>query len=306
MFDVIPLGVGGALPTPTRHLSGTLVRREGRAVLFDCGEGTQLQLVSGGFARTHLDAICITHLHGDHFYGLPGLLTTLSMLERTDPLTIVGPTGLRAFLDAVPGAGVGSRSYETTVVEVDEGFTGGTVFETDDVTVEAQPLRHRIFCVGYRYQEKTRPPSVDGEAARAAGVTEGWQFEALKRRESVTLADGRTVAPHGLVGPDKPGAAFAYLLDTAPCPGAIVLARDADLVLHDATFAEAHVARAAETLHSTARQAAETASGAGAKRLLLTHFSSRYPDLAPLVAQARAVFPATGAAEELVPVAVRR
>lgn len=300
MFDVIPLGVGGAMPTPTRHLSGTLVRRENRGVLMDCGEGTQLQLVRGGLTRVRLDAICITHLHGDHVFGLPGLLSTLAMLERTAPLTVVAPVGLRAFLDAAPG---GPPPFEVRHVELDDGFEG-MVFETAHVTVEAAPLAHRVPCWGYRYAERTRPGSVDAPAARAAGLTHGDQFEALKRGETVTLADGRTVAPDGLVGPPKPGAVFAYLLDTAPCDGAVRLARGADLVLHDATFAEADADRAADTRHSTAREAATTARDAGAGRLLLTHFSSRYRSPATLVAEAREVFPATDAAEELTAVAV--
>jgi len=287
------------MPTPTRHLSGTLVRRENRGVLMDCGEGTQLQLVRGGLTRVKLDSICVTHLHGDHVFGLPGLLSTLAMLERTAPLTVVAPVGLRAFLEAAPG---GPPPFEIHHVELDGAFEG-VVFQTAHVTVEAAPLRHRVPCWGYRYAERTRPGSADPAAARAAGVA-GVQIEALKRGETVTLVDGRTVAPDGIVGPPRPGAAFAYLLDTAPCDGAVALARGADLVLHDATFADADAARAEATGHSTARQAAETARDAGARRLLLAHFSSRYTSLGRLVAEAREVFPATDAAEELTAVAV--
>ncbi len=275
-------------------------------MLFDCGEGTQLQLVRGGLARGRLDAICITHLHGDHLYGLPGLVTTLALLERTDPLTIVGPVGLRAMMEAMPGLKSDGLSFEVRYVELAEDVEHAVVFEDDDVTVEARPLDHRVPCVGFRYQERTRPGSLDGVAARAAGVSEGWQFEALKQRESVTLADGRVVTPEGLVGPERPGGAFAYVLDTAPCEGARQLAAGADLVLHEATFTEDHAERAAKVGHSTARQAAETARDAAASRLLLTHFSARYNDPAPLVAEARAVFPATEAAEELARYEVRR
>ncbi len=306
MFEVIPLGVGSAIPTRTRHLAATLVRRDGRNVLFDCGEGTQLQLVRGGLARGVLDAICVTHLHGDHLYGLPGLVTTLALLERTDPLTIVGPRGIADVMRAMPGLKNDWLPFDVTYRELAEGFGHQVVFETDEVTVEARPIEHRVFCAGFRYQEKTRPGSVDGEAARAAGVSEGWQFEALKRREAVTLDDGTTLAPDGLVGPDRPGGAFAYVLDTVPCEGGRQLAAGADLVLHEATFTDEHAERAAQVGHSTARQAAQVARDAGAERLLLTHFSARYSDPAPLVAEAREVFANTEAAEELARYEVRR
>ncbi len=306
MFEVVPLGTGSALPTKTRHLAGTLVRREGRMVLFDCGEGTQLQLVRGGLTRGRLDAICITHLHGDHLYGLPGLVTTLALLERTDPLTIVGPAGLADVMSAMPGLKADRLPFDVTYRELAEGFEHEVVYENEEVTVEARPLEHRVFCAGFRYQERTRPGSIDGAAARAAGVAEGWQFEALKRRESVTLADGTVVEPDGLVGPPRPGGAFAYVLDTVPCEGGRQLAEGADLVMHEATFDEEHAQRAAEVGHSTARQAAEVARDAGAGRLLLTHFSARYTDTSALVAEARAVFPATDAAEELQRYDVRR
>ena len=306
MFQVVPLGTGSALPTATRHLSGTLVRREGRSVLFDCGEGTQLQLVRGGLTRGPVDAICITHLHGDHLFGLFGLLTTLALLEREDPVTLVGPEGLRAIVGAMPGLGPDRLPYALTYRELAEGFGEAVVFEDDAVTIEARPLEHRVFCAGYRYQEKTRLGSLDGEAARAAGVTEGWQFEALKRRQPVTLDDGTVLAPDGLVGPPRPGAAFAYVLDSAPCDGGHHLAADADLLLHEATFTDEHAARAQKVAHSTARQAATVARDAGARRLLLTHFSARYADTAQLVAEAREVFPETEAAEELRRYDVRR
>lgn len=306
MFDVVPLGTGSALPTKTRHLAGTLVRREGRMVLFDCGEGTQLQLVRGGLTRGRLDAICITHLHGDHLYGLPGLVTTLALLERTDPLTIVGPEGLADVMGAMPGLRRDWLPFELVYRELAEGFEHETVYEDEHVTVEARPLEHRVFCAGFRYQERTRPGSIDGEAARAAGISEGWQFEALKRREAVTLEDGTVVQPDGLVGPPRPGAAFAYVLDTVPCAGGRQLAERADLVMHEATFDDDHAQRAADVGHSTARQAAEVARDAGAERLLLTHFSARYTDTSGLVAEAREAFPATEAAQELERYEVRR
>ena len=306
MFEVIPLGVGAALPTADRHLSATLVRREGRLVLFDCGEGTQLQLVRGGLTRGSLDAICITHLHGDHLFGLPGLITTLSLLERTDPLTVVGPVGVRAFLEAAPGLTPDGGPFPIRFVELAAGPDRAVVYENAHVTIEARPLAHRVPCWGYRYAERDRPGSVDGEAARAAGVTEGWQFDALKRGETVTLDDGTALPPDGLVGPVKPGAVFAYVLDTAPCPGAVALAQDADLVLHEATFAGEHTERAAETGHSTARQAAETARDAAARRLLMTHVSARYATTDDLVTQARRVFPASDVAVELERYDVRR
>ena len=150
-------------------------------------------------------------------------------------------------------------SLPITFVELEEGFEHDVVYRGHGITVEARPIEHRVFCAGYRYQEDTRPGSLDGDRARAAGVTEGRQFEALKRGDDVTLADGTVVASAGLVGPPRPGAAFAYVLDTMPCDGGRLLADDADLLMHEATFTEAHADRAAEVGHSTARQAAEIA-----------------------------------------------
>ena len=299
MIEVIPLGTGSAIPTRHRHLAGCALRREGRLLLFDCGEGTQLQLLRADLNRARLDAVCITHLHGDHLYGLPGLITTLALLERTKPLTVVGPSGLREIVTSLPGLARNWLPFEVQWIELEEGFEHAIVYETDAFTVEARPLEHRVFCAGFRFQEKTRLGHIDGEKARAAGVTEGWQYEALKRRETITLADGSLLDPDELVGPERPGAGFAYVLDTRPCDGGRQLAENADLILHEATFADDMQDRAIETGHSTAREAAEVARNAGAKYLLLTHFSARYRAVTELVTEARAIFPNTDAAEEL-------
>jgi len=299
VFEVVPLGTGSAIPTRQRGLSGTAVRREGRLFLFDCGEGTQFRLVAAGLNRARLDAVFVTHLHGDHLFGLPGLLTTLALLGRAHPLTVVGPEGLERIVTGLPGLAAGGLPFEVRWVALAEGFGHAVVYEDDALTVEARPLDHRVFAAGYRLQERTRPGRLDGEAARAAGLTEGWQFAQLKRREPVTLADGTVVRPEGLVGPERPGAAFAYCLDTRPCEGARRLAEGATLLMHEATFTEDLRAQAEQTAHSTARDAAVTARDARAERLLITHFSARYADPAPLVAEARAVFPNTDAAEEL-------
>jgi len=297
--ELIPLGTASAIPTRERHLSAFALRRDGRLLLFDCGEGTQYRLRDAGLSRAKLDAIFLTHFHGDHLYGLFGLLSTLALLERTAPLTIVSPTGLCEMLRALPGLAPDAHPFELRFVELNEGFGHAVVYETDAYTVEARPLDHRVFAAGYRYQEKARPGKIDGEGARAAGIREGWQYETLRRGEPVTLADGRVVRPEGLVGPARPGASFAYVLDTRPCRGGEKLAAGVDLLVHEATFTEAHRDRAYETGHSTAQQAATVARKAAAKRLLLTHFSSRYGELAPLVEEARGVFPHAEAAAEL-------
>jgi ribonuclease Z len=298
-FEVVPLGTGSAIPTRHRGLSGTAVWRDGRLYLFDCGEGTQFRLLAAGLSRARLDAVFITHFHGDHLYGLPGLITTLALFDRTQPLTVAGPAGIEDVVTGLPGLARDGLPFEIRWVELEEGFAHAVVYETAELTVEARPLDHRILTAGYRLTEKTRPGKLDGEAARAEGIREGWQFEALKRREPVALEDGTVVRPEGLVGPARPGAAFAYCLDTRPCEGARLLAEGAALVLHEATFGEALRVQAALSAHSTARDAAETACAAGAERLLLTHFSARYADPAPLVEEARALFPNTDAAEEL-------
>ena len=297
--EIIPLGTASAIPTRERHLSATAVRREGRLLLFDCGEGTQYQLIHAELTRTKLDAIFISHFHGDHFYGLMGLLATLGLLQRPMPLTVVGPAGIEAMVRAMPGLGRDNLPYPIHFVEVVEDVEMQTVWETDEVVVSARPVEHRVFAMGFRFEEKPRPGHLDPEKAEALGVTDYAHFRALKRGEAVTLEDGTVVQPEQVVGPEQPGVAFAYAGDTRPCPNTVALAREADLLYHEATFGDDLAERARETGHSTAREAAEVARQAGVKKLLLGHFSARYQNVAPLVAQAREVFQNTEAAREL-------
>ncbi|MEM8598906.1 MAG: ribonuclease Z [Bacteroidota bacterium] len=296
--EVIPLGTASAIPTRGRHLSATALRREGEMLLFDCGEGTQFRLLEGGLKRSRLDAVFLTHFHGDHLYGLFGLLTTMALLGRTDALTVVAPEGLPTILDAVPGLQPHQLPYPIRHVGLAPGFGHAVVFDAPDYYVEARPIEHRVFAAGYRFQEKVRPGKVDGEKAQALGFAENWQFEAVKSGTPVTI-NGRTVQPEEVVGPTRPGVSFAYVLDTVPCAAGRRLAEGVDLLLHEATFTEDAAERAEETGHSTARQAATIAKQADADQLLLTHFSARYTDPQPLVDEARAVFPNTAAAEEL-------
>lgn len=297
--DIIPLGTVSAVPTGDRHLSALAVERKGRVLLFDCGEGTQYRLMDAGLSRTRIDAIFITHLHGDHCYGLPGLLSTLALQQRTDPVTLVVPTGGRAMLAAMPGIALDDLPFPLGITELGADLTAATVYETDELTVEARPLDHRDFAMGYRLQERTRPGRFHPERARELGVPEGPAFGRLKDGEPVATDDSTTVRPEQVLGPPRPGVSMAYVTDTRPCDGGRALADGADLLYHDATFADALHDRAVETGHSTAREAAEVAREAEVGRLLLGHVSARYDDPTPLAVEATAVFPDASVAEEL-------
>jgi ribonuclease Z len=297
--DVIPLGTASAMPTADRHLSALVVERKGRILLFDCGEGTQYRLMDADLSRARIDAVFITHLHGDHCYGLPGLLSTMALQQRTAPVALVVPPGTQAMLDATPGASPDDFPFPVEVTEVAADLTEAVVYETKELTVTARPLQHRCFAMGFRLAERDRPGRFHPERARALGVPEGPAFARLQSGEPVTTDDGTTVRPEQVMGPPRPGIAAAYVTDTRPCDGGRALAQGADLLYHDATFTDAFHARAVETGHATAREAAEVARDAGVGRLLLGHVSARYDDPTPLDVEAKAVFPESYVAEEL-------
>lgn len=299
MLTLIPLGTSSAVPTRDRYLSGAVVESGGRLVLFDCGEGTQYRFAESGLRPSRLEAICLSHLHGDHFFGLFGLLSSLAFRGRTRPLTIVGPPGIPAALDAVFGLTGGEPEFEIHHVTVHPAHASVVVIDRPDFTIETRPLLHRVFTIGFRFEEKARPGTLDVDRARELGITGHEHFRQLKEGRDVTRPDGGVVQARDVVGPPRPGASLAYCFDTRPSAAAVELARAVDLLYHDATFGDAHRERAAETGHSTAREAAEVAKQAGARALLLGHFSSRYTDVQTLVREAAEVFPHVEAAEDL-------
>ena len=266
------LGTAGAVPTTERNASGLHVNREGDQLLFDAGEGTQRQLMrfGAGFGASH---VFVTHLHGDHVYGLPGLLETWSFNDRDEPLVIHCPRGTREDLLTLLTAVGGQPSYPLDVVEV---APGDVVHEGDGYAVRAFATDHRTRSVGYALVEDDRRGRFDRGHAEALGVPVGPAFSKLHRGEVVELEDGTVVEPEEVVGPPRPGRTVVYTGDTRPCDSVVEAADGADLLIHDGTFATEHADRARETSHSTAREAGEVAARAGVDRLALTHVSSRY------------------------------
>jgi ribonuclease Z len=314
---IIPLGTSSGKPTLARNVSATAIVGEGEWWLFDCGEGTQMQIARAGLSSHRLAGIFITHLHGDHFNGLAGLLSTLGLNQREHELTLVGPPGLGEYLDLVRRLRILYLNFSLRLREVswsdfdtgssDEGLPSRPllVYESEKYTVVTRPLDHRLFALGYRVQERTRPGRFNVERARELGIPEGPLYGQLQRGFEVRLPDGRVIYPSDVLGPPRPGKAVAYCLDTRPCANAVELARGANYLIHEATYTEDLIDEAYLYGHSTAAQAARTARLAGAERLLITHFSSRFPDARPLLAEARAIFPATIMAEDLVEIEVR-
>lgn len=286
-LDLVFLGTSGSAPTARRALSALLVRRGGERLLFDCGEGTQRQLLQSSVGLVDLREIFLTHYHVDHWLGLLGMLKTFSLRDRDVPLTLYGPPGLKELFRELRPV-VGRLSYPFKLVEV----RGGDALERDGYKLLVFPVEHGSAAVGYALVEASRPGRFDVETADAMGIPVGPERGALQRGEPVTLADGRVLGPDAVLGPPRPGRTVVYSGDTAPSDVVRALAEDANVLVHEATFAKEESARAAETMHSTASQAAELARDARVRLLALTHVSPRYfgPEL---VREAREIFPQT-------------
>lgn len=305
---VIPLGTSSGKPTLRRNVSALAVAREGDWLLFDCGEGTQTQIIRAGLNPSRLAAIFITHLHGDHFNGLAGLLSTMGMDRRERQLTLIAPIGIREYLDTLARLKILFVNYPLQVREIDKDELPPNaltqVYETAEYVVSSCPLDHRIFALGYRLDEKPKPGRFNVERARELGVPVGPLFSRLQSGKEVQLDDGSIVHPAEVLGAERPGKSVTYCLDTRPCAASKTLARDADLLIHEATYTEEFFEEAQHYGHSTAMQAATIAREAQAKRLLLTHFSTRYPDVTPLLEEAQAIFSETRTAQDLIEVNV--
>lgn len=303
-MKVIPLGISSGKPTLRRNVSALAVAREAEWLLFDCGEGTQMQIGRAGLNPSRLAAVFITHLHGDHFNGLSGLLATMGLDRRVKDLSLVGPAGISEYLDVLARLKILYVNYPLRLSEYAEMRRPRVVYDAEQYAVSALELDHRVFDMGYRVEERPRPGRFDVARARELGVPEGPLFGRLQSGHAVHLPDGRRIEPPEVLGPPRPGKSVAYCTDTRPCDASVELARGVDLLIHEATFTEELSGEAREFGHSTAAQAARIAKRAGVRRLLITHFSTRYPDPSQLLEEARAIFPETALAEELVAVEV--
>jgi ribonuclease Z len=302
ILRVIPLGTSAGRPTLARGASALAIQVDEGWVLCDCGEGAQLAAQRAGLSLMRLQAVLITHLHGDHFNGLPGLLGTLSLEGRERPLLVAGPAGIRALLEALARAGSMGVNFPVPIAEL-SGAGGALAWPEGaegSFLLSCGPLSHRVPTYGYRVSLPDRPGHLDVAAAVARGVPPGPLMRELKEGRVVLLPDGRRVQPEGLVGPTQRGRSVAYTLDTVPCDGAAELGRGADLLVHEATYEHARAELARQRSHSTAVEAARIAAQAGAAQLLLTHFSPSVEG-ERLADEAREAFPRVAAAADGVP-----
>ena len=289
------LGTSASRPTVERNVSSVAVVREGETLLFDCGEGTQRQMMRYGVSFALAD-VFFTHMHADHVLGVIGLLRTLQLQGRTDPMRLWGPRGAARVLRQGAGFGVERVGFGVEITELEASVP----LRRDGYVVLPFPVDHGgAPAFGYALVEDTRLGRFNPERARELGVPEGPLWGQLHRGRAVTLDDGRVIEPTELVGPTRAGRRIAVTGDTRPCEGTVAGAAGADLLIHEATFADEEAARAVETGHSTAREAAQVAHRAGVKRLVLTHISARYSrDASELEREARDVFPHVSVARD--------
>ena len=285
MIRVRFLGTAAARPTVARNVTGIFVQREGESFLFDCGEGTQRQMMrfGTGFGISH---IFISHVHADHFLGITGLLRTMGLQGRHEDLVILGPVGSGRVLHHAVHLGFDRPSFPVHVEELKDGQS----VEFDEWRVQAVAVHHAVPALGFALMEAPRLGRFDISKARALGIPEGPLYGRLHKGETVEW-EGKTIAPSDLVGPSRRGRKVVYSGDTRPCDGIRQVAVGADLLIHEATFPHEDLPRAKDTRHSTAKEAASLALEANVRRLVLTHISARYADCPDVLEdEARAVF----------------
>lgn len=301
------LGTSAGVPTRTRNMTSIVLNLQqptaAEVWLFDCGEGTQHQFLHTALHPGKLNKIFITHLHGDHLFGLPGLLCSRSMQGNLQPLTLYGPKGLREFVEVALRLSGSWTDYPLDIVEIGPGL----ILDDAGYRVTACPLNHPVECYGYRIEEHDKPGTLDAARLIADGVPSGPLFQQLKQGLSVELADGRIVDGCRYLGPTTPGKKLAIFGDTAPCAAALELAQGVDVMIHETTLEQAMAEKANARGHSSSQQAAALARDAGVGTFIATHFSSRY-DLQGcqrLLAECREIFPQTLLAEDFMVYPIR-
>lgn len=299
MLRVTFLGTGGTLPTPNRNPSAILINRKGEMILFDCGEGTQQQMMR---AKTgiKITSIFITHFHADHFLGIPGLIQTMSFNGRTEPLEIFGPKWTKQFVKLLIELGYYKLGFAINAQELE----GGDIIDKGEYFIRALATDHGIPSLGYAIEEKRRTGRFNREIAIELGVPVGPLFSKLQKGEPVTI-NGRTILPSEVIGKSRPGRKIVYSGDTRPCEPVEKASIGADLLIHEGTLADELKEWALETKHSTAGEAALLARNAKVKKLILTHISSRYSEgTEPLLRDAKNIYENVKIAEEFMEIEI--
>jgi len=294
---VVFLGTAGSIPTPQRGLPAIAIRRKNELLLFDCGEGVQRQIIQAGVGFHRKTMVFVTHMHGDHMLGLPGLFQTMSLLDRERKLEVYGPAGIMAFVEAIKQTVHFTLTFPIEVSEIKEPCVVCTEKEYE---VHAIWADHVTPSLAYALIEKPRPGRFHPEKAKSLGVPEGPLWSKLQYGSVIKLPNGRIIRPEEVLGPRRPGRKIVYTGDTRPSKNLVKFAENADLLIHEATFDDELWEKAREDGHSTPSQAAETAKKAGVKWLVLTHVSARYKNPSLLLEQARKIFPSVTVAEDFM------
>ena len=299
-LEIVFLGTTASIPTARRSLASIAVRRGGDLMLFDCGEGAQRNLLLSGLGVNRKTTIFVTHLHGDHIFGIPGLIHSMSLLGRKKPLEVYGVRGIGAYLDAVLNTVHFNLAYRINVTDVGEGL----VCERSGYRVIAARTDHGVENLSYALVESDRPGHFHPEKAIALKIPKGPLWRKLQYGKSVKLEDGRTISHSDVCGAPRRGRCIVYSGDTVYSKKLVELARDADILICDSTYGKELKEKAVETRHSTAEDAAKMAKNANVGQLILTHISARYEDASSLLKQAKRIFPNVKLAEDLMRVEV--
>lgn len=295
-FEVHILGCGSALPTTRHNASSQIVRIGNKQFMIDCGEGTQLQLRKGHIHFSFINHIFISHLHGDHCFGLIGLISTFGLLGRTAPLHIYADPKLEELMKPQIEFFCKGLQYPLFFHGINAS-EHAVIYEDNTITVETLPQSHRMPCCGFLFKEKPKKRHLIGEAVNFYNIPT-YMRQAIKDGADYTTPDGNIIPNSRLTKDADPSRSYAYCSDTRPCPGNCEHMKSVDLLYHEATFAESEKARALTTFHSTAKEAAEIAVAAEARQLVIGHYSSRYDNNEELLKEATRVFPNTSCADE--------
>ncbi|MBN2599157.1 MAG: ribonuclease Z [Candidatus Thermoplasmatota archaeon] len=283
---IIFLGTGGSWPTVKRNVTSVAVKRGSEIILFDCGEGTQRQFQQSNLSYMQISKIFITHFHGDHFLGIPGLIQTMQLNDRDKPLHIYGPKGIKELTSQLLTLGYFRPSYRVIAHEINDGEE--IAFE--GYSVSALRVNHNVPALSYRLTEHQRPGRFNKAKALKLGIPEGPLFSKLQKGHPITLADGQKITPDMILGPARKGRKIVISGDTKPCDQIVEFSKEADILIHEATFDSRLQQIAKEYGHTTAAQAAAIAKQAGVEKLFLVHISPRYLDFHVLEEEARSVF----------------